>query len=135
MFDACLRALELTFANVSFFVPYFHRYSRPAPPNICAVGGAWEKPCVSNMTLACLPIGLSRSSHLDPRAPFSIFSKPSARAHSTAPPSTACLASISAVDPVEQLLFTLNTGTPVSPTSYAARCPQVLSPYTKPAYT
>ena len=38
LFDACLRAFSLTFAKVSRFVPYFQRYSRPAPPNICAVG-------------------------------------------------------------------------------------------------
>ncbi len=82
------------------------------------------------MTFACLDTGLSRSSHFEPRAPFSIFSKPRASAHSIVPPATACFASMSAVDPVEQLLLTLNTGTPLRPTSYTARCPQVLSPYT-----
>jgi len=41
---------------------------------------------------------------------------------------------MSALDPVEQLLFTLNTGMPVRPTSYAQRWPHVLSPKTYPAY-
>ncbi len=59
-----------------FFAPYFQRYSRPAPPNICAVGGACAKPCTSSIACACLATGLSRSSYFDPRAPFSIFSKP-----------------------------------------------------------
>src|SRR5690348_10400284 len=40
-FEACLRAFSEIFAKVSRLVPYFHRYSRPAPPNICAAGGAW----------------------------------------------------------------------------------------------
>ena len=45
-----------------------------------------------------------------------------------APLATAWRARNSAVEPVEQLLFTLKTGTPVRPRSYAARCPQVESP-------
>src|SRR5512141_850903 len=49
LFDACLRALFATFANVSRLVPYLNRYSRPAPPNICAAGGAALKPCTSLM--------------------------------------------------------------------------------------
>ena len=127
---ACLRAFSATFANVSRFVPYLKRYSRPAPPNICAAGGAWLKPCTLLMRPANHSSGFVRSLNFEPRAPFSIFSKPSASAHSTMPPSTACFASMSADEPVEQLLFTLNTGMPVRPSSYTARWPQVESPKT-----
>ena len=66
--------------------------------------------------------------YFDPSAPFSIFSKPTTSTHSASPPSMACLPSMSAVEPVEQLLFTLKTGMPVRPTSYIARWPHVLSP-------
>ena len=114
---ACLRAFSLIFAKVSRLVPYFQRYSRPAPPNICAAGGAWVKPCTSFITIACFSSGLARSLNLLPSAPFSIFSKPTARTHSASPPSIAWRASMSAVEPVEQLLFTLNTGMPVRPIS------------------
>src|SRR5512140_1205849 len=68
-FEACLRALEATFAKVSFFIPYFQRYSRPAPPNICAAGGAWLKPCTLLITIAWFSSGLVRSLHFDPSAP------------------------------------------------------------------
>ena len=44
------------------------------------------------------------------------------------PDCTSARASISADDPEEQLLLTLKTGTPVSPSSYTARCPHVGSP-------
>src|SRR5687768_11037223 len=73
-FAACLRALTETWAKVSFLVPYFQRYSRPAPPNICAAGGAWLKPCTLLITAACCSTGLVRSVYLEPSAPFSIFS-------------------------------------------------------------
>lgn len=39
-----------------------------------------------------------------------------------------CFANMRADAPVEQLLFTLNTGTPVMPISYKALCPLVESP-------
>jgi hypothetical protein len=52
-------------------------------------------------------MGFVRSVYLMPSEPFSIFSKPSAMVHSASPPSTNCLAMKSAVEPVEQLLFTL----------------------------
>ena len=123
-----MRAFSEIFANVSRFVPYFHRYSRPAPPNICAVSGPLAKPCVRFSTSTCRSTGFTRSSYLAPSAPFSIFSKPSASTHSASPPSMACRARYSAVEPVEQLLFTLMTGMPVSPSPYTARWPQVLSP-------
>jgi hypothetical protein len=42
-----------------------------------------------------------------PSEPFSIFSKPSAMTQSARPPSMNCFAMNSAVEPVEQLLFTL----------------------------
>ena len=48
--------------------------------------------------------------------PFLASLKPSARAQSTAPLSTAWRARNSAEDPVEQLLFTFTTGIPVMPT-------------------
>ena len=44
------------------------------------------------------------------------------------PDLTRDLANIRALDPDEQLLFTLKTGMPVSPSSYTAFCPQVGSP-------
>lgn len=53
---------------------------------------------------------------------------PTASTHSERPPSTNCLAMKRAVEPVAQLLFTLYTGTPVRPSWYTARCPQVESP-------
>ena len=91
-------------------------------------GGAWLKPCVRFMTSTCLSIGLVRSVHLLPSAPFSICSKPTASTQSESPPATACRARNSAVEPVEQLLLTLTTGMPDRPTSYSVRCPQVESP-------
>ena len=63
-----------------------------------------------------------------PRAPGTICSKPTARAQSAAPLSTAWRARNSAVEPEEQLLLTLTTGIPVMPTSYRTRWPQVESP-------
>jgi hypothetical protein len=105
------------FANVSRFVPCFHRYSRPAPPNIWAAGGAWLNPCTSLIRFACLSSGLVRSVHFADSAPFSICSKPTASTHSASPPATACAASIKALLPVEQLLLTLKTGMPVRPIS------------------
>ena len=116
MFAAWLRAFDATLAKVSRRVPWRQRYSRPAPPNICAAGGAWLKPCSRLMTPAWFSSGLARSVYLEPMAPFSIFSKPSASTHSASPPSIACRARNSAVEPVEQLLLTLITGMPVSPT-------------------
>ncbi len=56
-----------------------------------------------------------RSVYFTPSEPFSIFSKPIASAQSTMPPFTACRARKSADEPVEQLLLTLTTGIPVSP--------------------
>jgi hypothetical protein len=81
--------------------------SRPAFPNICGAPGALAKPRISTISLKCLSIGLLRSVYFTPSEPFSIFSKPSAMAHSASPPSTSCLAMNSAVEPVEQLLLTL----------------------------
>ena len=60
--------------------------------------------------------------------PFFIFSKPSASAQSTSPPRTASRAMNSALEPVEQLLLTLTTGIPVSPSWYTERWPEVDSP-------
>lgn len=56
---------------------------------------------------------------LDVRLPRSIFSNPTANTQSL-PDSTNCFAIIKALDPVEQLLFTLKIGMPVIPTSYIA---------------
>ncbi len=127
---ACLRAFSEILAKVSRLVPCFHRYSRPAPPNICAAGGAWPKPCTSFMTPTNLSSGLVRSVHLADSAPASICSKPTTSTHSTRPPATAWAPSMRAELPVEQLLLTLKTGMPVRPTSYTARWPQVESPKT-----
>jgi len=91
------------------------RYSRPAPPNICAAGGAELKPCSSFITLTNLSSGFARSVHLAWSAPASICSKPTTITHSAMPPATACAPSISAELPVEQLLLTLKTGMPVWP--------------------
>ena len=63
-----------------------------------------------------------------PSEPFSIFSKPSASAHSTIPYCTAWRARNSALEPVEQLLWTLMIGIPVIPSSYRQRWPYVESP-------
>lgn len=62
-----------------------------------------------------------------PKDPLSIFSNPTARVQSE-PDSMNCFANMRADAPVEQLLFTLNTGTPVMPISYKALCPLVESP-------
>ncbi len=59
------------------------------------------------MSSMCLSMGFVRSMYLAPSEPFSIFSKPAASTHSAMPPSTSCLARNNAVEPVEQLLFTL----------------------------
>ncbi len=96
-------------------------YSRPALPNICGAAGAAAKPRRSTMSLKCLSIGVVRSVYLIPSEPFSIFSKPTARAQLATPPSTSCLARNSALDPLEQLLLTLTAGMPVRPISYSAR--------------
>jgi hypothetical protein len=114
---ACLRAFSEIFAKVSRRVPYFQRYSRPAPPNICAAGGAWVKPCTSFITPACGSSGVGRSLNFEASAPFSICSKPTTSTHSASPLSTAWRPANSAVEPVEQLLLTLTTGTPVRPSS------------------
>jgi len=58
----------------------------------------------------------------------SIFSNPTASAHSACPDSTSVRARNSAVEPVAQLLLTLKTGAPDSPSSYATRWPHVGSP-------
>ena len=63
----------------------------------------------------CLSSAGVRSVYFIPSEPFSIFSKPTASAQSTRPPLTACRARYSAEEPVEQLLLTLTTGIPVSP--------------------
>src|SRR5262249_19729712 len=73
----------------------------------CAVGGEGVKARSDNMSSNCLSMGFVRSVNLAPSEPFSIFSNPSARTQSASPPSTNCLAMKSAVEPVEQLLFTL----------------------------
>ena len=114
-FDACLRAFSLIFANVSFFVPYFQRYSRPAPPKNCAAGGAELKPCSAFITSTNLSSGFARSVHFAWSAPASICSKPTTSTASAMPPAIACAPSISAELPVEQLLLTLKTGMPVWP--------------------
>lgn len=59
--------------------------------------------------------GDGRSSYMPFNAPGVICSKPTASAHSTAPLATAWRARNKADDPLEQLLFTLNIGMPVSP--------------------
>ena len=62
--------------------------SRPALPNICGAGGEASGSRSANIASACLSIGLVRSVHFTPSEPFSIFSKPSARAQSASPPLT-----------------------------------------------
>jgi len=109
------RAFSLILANVCFLVPYFQRYSRPAPPNICAAGGACVKPCSSFITRTKLSSGLARSVHFADSAPASICSKPTTNTHSAMPPAIACAPSMSAELPVEQLLWTFHTGMPVRP--------------------
>ena len=47
------------------------------------------------------------------------------------PPDINWLAMNKAVDPVAQLLLTLNIGIPVIPNGYKALCPQVESPWFK----
>ncbi len=80
--------------------------SRPAFPKSWAAGGpaAWprSRAIVSRWRWSGLPRLASMGS-----APFCIFSNPSASTHPAAPPSTSCFARKSAVEPVEQLLFTL----------------------------
>ena len=60
--------------------------------------------------------GVGRSAHTEVIAPGRICSNPTASAQLTAPLSTAWRARNRAVDPVEQLLFTLTIGMPVMPT-------------------
>ena len=89
--------------------------SRPAFPNICGAKGDSSGERISNMRAMCLSIAGVRSVYFMPSEPRSIFSKPTASAQSTRPPLIAWRARKSALDPVEQLLFTLTTGMPVSP--------------------
>jgi hypothetical protein len=63
----------------------------------------------------CLSSAGVRSVYFIPSEPFSIFSKPTARAQSTSPPWTARRARYRAEEPVEQLLLTLTIGMPVRP--------------------
>ena len=67
------------------------------------------------MRVMCLSRAGVRSVYFIPSEPFSIFSKPTARAQSAMPPFTAWRARNSADEPVEQLLLTLTTGIPVRP--------------------
>ena len=67
------------------------------------------------MRFMCLSSAGVRSVYFIPSEPFSIFSKPTARAQSAIPPFTAWRARNRADDPVEQLLLTFKTGIPVSP--------------------
>ena len=98
-------------------------WSRPALPNICGANGDSSSGRSSIMRPMCLSRAGVRSVYFIPSEPFSIFSKPIARAQSIRPPLTAWRASHSALEPVEQLLLTLTTGIPVSPSPYTARCP------------
>ena len=75
------------------------------------------------MRIMCLSSAGVRSVYFIPSEPRSIFSNPIASAQSTRPPLIAWRASISALEPVEQLLLTFSTGIPVRPSSYTARCP------------
>ena len=73
-------------------------------------------------------MGFVRSVNFEPSEPRSIFSKPTASTQSARPPRTNWRARYSALEPVEQLLLTFTTGTPVSPSPYTARWPAVESP-------
>eukprot|EP01137_Pigoraptor_chileana_P036256 Opistho-2@31508 len=117
----CLWFFHAIFAKCRAVVPYFSICSRPALPNICGAMGAGAMPLTSDMRPTCFSIGLQRSLNFAPSDPRSIFSKPRAMAHSHAPPATKLRARKRAVDPVEQLLFTLYIGIPVMPSSYSAR--------------
>jgi hypothetical protein len=66
--------------------------------------------------------GDARSFQFDLRLPGAIRSNPRARAQFTRPARTKLLAWYKAVEPVEQLLFTLVMGMPVRPKVYRARC-------------
>ena len=92
-------------------------WSRPALPNICGANGEVSGSRSSNMRAMCLSIAGVRSVYFIPSEPRSIFSNPIASAQSTSPPLTAWRARNSALEPVEQLLLTLITGIPVSPSS------------------
>ena len=116
-------------AKCSGSEPCSRMCSRPAAPNIHGAGG---RP-TSEIWASSSPwraIGGSRSVNVAPSEPRCIFSKPSASVQSARPPRMACAARYSALEPVEQLEFTLNTGMPVIPSSYTARCPEHDSPYT-----
>ena len=91
--------------------------SRPAFPNIHGAPGASVISYSSDSAMKCRIVGCSRSRKVGISEPFFIFSKPSASAQSTTPPFTSWRAMKSAVDPVEQLLFTFVIGMPVSPSS------------------
>lgn len=67
-------------------------------------------------------VGLGLSGKEVPRLPGFIRSKPKAIAHSACENLTELLTWYSALDPVEQLLFTLMIGIPVSPRLYRALC-------------
>ncbi|MNR33154.1 hypothetical protein D3C85_1508040 [compost metagenome] len=110
-------ALARIAAKVSIVVPYFCMCSRPAPPkprSACGISMSEVRPNSTGRKRS--RVG-GRSSHGDLSAPACICSKPSASAQSTWPLSTAARARNRAVEPVEQLLFTLTIGIDVWPTS------------------
>ncbi|MNG03269.1 hypothetical protein D3C84_863410 [compost metagenome] len=91
LFAAWRLALARMAAKVSMRVPYFCMCSRPAPPNIRKAPGNSDTSAVnSSITdwVICV-VARGRSSQWPFRAPGCICSKPNARAHSTAPLSTA----------------------------------------------
>ena len=102
--------------------------SRPALPNSWAANGPVSSSCSACIASRWRSIGLTRSSKCIFSEPRSIFSNPTASTQSASPPATSARARYSDVEPVEQLLFTLTIGMPVSPSSYIARCPAVESP-------
>ena len=121
-------ALARTSAKARRGVPYFAMWLSPAPPNCRSASGTPGASTRASAAASNCSNTLGRSSNIAPTAPGRICSNPSASTQSAAPDSIACRARNSAVEPLEQLLFTLMIGTPVMPTSYSARWPLVESP-------
>jgi hypothetical protein len=117
LFAACRLALARILAKVSIVVPYFAMCAMPAPPKYRNASGTSVRPTSASVSASNRSNGVGRSLKWVPSAPGAICSNPSASTQSAAPPSTACRARNSAVEPVEQLLLTLTTGMPVIPTS------------------
>jgi hypothetical protein len=75
-----------------------------------------------------MPMDKDTGSNMQKMLNIKLCMIPNAMTQSSIPLWIKRLANINALEPEEQLLLTLKTGTPLNPSSYTAFCPQVGSP-------